>query len=230
MTATGAGTKYNIAASNSGWSTTANVSVYSDKAMSGGTDDIVTVVEQADIEKAKNELKASNEDENKEKLFDSLGEDVLVIEASFNQDTSAAVATPAAGEAVKDGEQPTLKATTTASVYVIDKTKVEEFIKEKAKLGDDQKIYEIKDPFIENFLKTGDGYTGKLKTTYASGPKITDSDVVEIVKGKGVGDARHDLNNINGVAKVEIETSYPWVNAIPGDTNKITVNVSIEEE
>ena len=230
VTATGAGTKYNIAASNSGWSTTANVSVYSDKAMSGGTDDIVTVVEQADIEKAKNELKASNEDENKEKLFDSLGEDVLVVEASFNQDTSAAVATPAAGEAVKDGEQPTLKATTTASVYVIDKTKVEEFIKEKAKLGDDQKIYEIKDPFIENFLKTGDGYTGKLKTTYASGPKITDSDVVEIVKGKGVGDARHDLNNINGVAKVEIETSYPWVNAIPGDTNKITVNVSIEEE
>ena len=42
------------------------------------------------------------------------------------------MATPAAGEEVKDGQQPVLKATTTASVFIIDKAKVEEFIREKA--------------------------------------------------------------------------------------------------
>ena len=46
---------------------------------------------------------------------------------------------------VKEGVKPTLKATTTDSIFVIDKAKVEEFIREKAKLGSDQKIYKIKD-------------------------------------------------------------------------------------
>lgn len=224
------GTKYNIAASQTGWSAVANVAgAYSDKAMNGGTDNIITVVEQADIEKAKSELASSNEGENKEKLLENIGENLLVIDSSFTQDTATAVSTPAAGEEVKEGVKPTLKATTTASIYVIDKTKVEEFIKEKAKLGDDQKIYEMKDPFVENFLKTDSGYTGKLKTTYAVGPKVTDSDIVEMVKGKGVGDAQHDLKNINGVVSVSIDTSYPWVNSIPGDSNKITVNIEINE-
>lgn len=229
VTAASAGSNYNIAASNSGWNTTANVGVYSDKAMTGGTDNIVTVVEQADIEKAKNEIKASNEEENKKKLYDSVSDNMLVIDSGFAQDTSAATATPAAGEEVKDGVKPTLKVTTTASVYAIDKAKVEEFIREKAKLGDDQKVYEIKDPYVENFVKGDSGYVGRLKTTYAVGPKVTENDIVEMIKGKGIGDAQHDLKNINGVVSVTMDTSYPWVSVVPGDTNKITVNIEMKD-
>ena len=160
--------------------------------------------------------------------MDSIGDGVLALENSFEQDTSAAVATPAAGEEVKDGTKPTLKATTTAKVYVVDKSKLEEFIREKAKLEDDQKIYEIKDPYVENFVKGDTGYAGKLKTTYAVGPKVTDNDILEMVKGKGIGDARHDLSSINGVTSVGINTSYPWVSAIPSDTNKITINMEVK--
>ena len=231
VTAADAGSKYNIAATQSGWSTVANVSgAYSDKAMSGGTDDVITVVEQADIEKAKDQLKATNEDENKQKLYDSIDENLMIIESSFKQETATAEATPAAGEEVKEGVTPTLKATTTATVYVVDKSKVEEFITEKAKLNDDQKIYEIKNPFIENFGEMNGGYTGRLKTNYAVGPKVTDSEIVDMVKGKGIGDAQHDLKNINGIVSVSIDTSYPWVSVIPGDTNKITINIEVKEK
>ena len=231
VTAAEAGSKYNIAATQSGWSTVANVSgAYSDKAMSGGTDNVITVVEQSDIEKAKDQLKSANEEENKQKLYDDIDDNMMVIESSFKQETAAAEATPAAGEEVKEGTTPTLKATTTATVYVVDKSKVEEFITEKAKLDDDQKIYEIKDPFIENFGEVSGGYTGRLKTNYAVGPKVTDSDILEMIKGKGVGDAQHDLKNINGVVSVSIETSYPWVSAIPGDSNKITINIEVKEK
>lgn len=229
VTATAPGAAYNISAQNTGWNTTADVVVSSDSAMTGGTDDIVTVVEQIDIEKAKEQLKSTNEGESKEKLFNEIGDSMLIIEGSFAQDTPAAVAVPAAGEEVKEGDRPVLKATTTASVYAIDKTKMEEFIKEKAKLGDDRKIYEVKDPYIENFVKGDTGYAGRLKTSYAVGPKITESDIVEMVKGKGLGDAQHDLKNINGVISVSTDTSYPWVLTIPGDTNKITVNVKIKD-
>ena len=230
VTASEPGTKYNISPAENGWSTTADVSVYSDSPMAGGTDDIVTIVEQVDIEKAKDQMKSSNEDEVKEKLLDSIGDEMMPIESSFTQDTANAVATPAAGEEVKNGQQPTLTATTTASIFVIDKVKMEEFIKEKAKLGDDQKVYEIKDPYIENFVKGDSGYAGRLKTSYAVGPKVTENDIVEMIKGKGIGDAQHDLKNINGVTSVSIDTSYPWVGAIPNDTNKITVNIEKKGE
>ena len=231
VTAAEAGSKYNIAATQSGWSTVANVSgAYSDKAMSGGTDDVITIVEQADVEKAKDQLKSANEEENKQKLYESIDDNMMIIESSFKQETAAAEATPAAGAEVKDGTTPTLKATTTATVYAIDKAKVEEFITEKAKLDDNQKIYEIKDPFIENFGEVSGGYTGRLKTNYAVGPKVTDSEIVEMVKGKGLGDAQHDLKNINGIVSVTINMSYPWVSVIPGDTNKITINIEVKEK
>ena len=217
--------KINIEAAEGG---TVQVDIKSDGAITGGTDDIITVVEQGDIEKAKNELKSANGDENKAKLISSIDGEALVLENSFDQETSAAIATPAAGEEVKDGVKPTLKATTTAKVFIVDKSKLEEFIREKAKLEDDQKIYEIKDPYVENFVKGDTGYAGKLKAVYAVGPKVTDNDVLEMVKGKGIGDARHDLSSINGITSVTITPSYPWVSVVPSDTNKITIKMEVK--
>ncbi len=230
VTAVAPGTAYNISASNTGWNTTANVGVYSDKAMSGGTDEVITVVQQSDIDKAKAELTSVNEAENKEKLLESVEEDKMIIDSSFVQTTAEAVSTPAVGEEVKEGVKPILKATTTASIFVIDKTKVEEFITEKAKLGEDQKIYEIKDPFIENFSKTDSGYTGKLKTSYLTGPKLTVTSIVDMIKGRGLGDAQHLLKDVDGVAEIRMDTSFPWVTSIPNDTNKITVNLEIKDQ
>ena len=229
VTAAGAGTKYNIEPSSGGWGTSANVSVYSDKPMTGGTDNEITIVSQDDIDKAKSELTASNESENKEKLYDEISDTMMPIDSSFTQTTSEATSTPAVGEEVKDGEKAKLKVTTTASILLVDKTKIEEFITEKAKLREDQKIYEMRSPFIENFTKTDDGYTGKLKTSYAAGPKITENDVIEIIKGKGLGEAQHDIHDIDGISDVRIDKSYPWVTSIPNDVNKITIILEVKE-
>ena len=229
VTATAPGEEYNIAASNTGWSTSADVAVYSDKAMSGGTNEMITVVSKEDVEKAKEGLVSSDQDENKEKLLSEIGDNMMAIEASFSQVTEDAVSSPAIGEEVESGVKPTLTAKTTATIYIIDKTKVEEFITEKAKLGENQKIYEIRDPFIENFAKTDNGFSGKLKTSYATGPKVTENGVIEIVKGKGLGQAQHDLRDINGIISVTINPSFPWVTSIPNDPNKITVILEIKE-
>ena len=229
VTANAPGKDYNIAASNSGWNTTANVAVYSDKAMSGGTDEYVTIVQQSDIDKAKSELTTSNEAEDREKLMETIDKDALVINSSFAKSTSDAVSTPAVGEEVKDGVKPSIKVTVTASIYTIDKTKVEKFITNKANLGEAQKIYEMKDPFIENFSKNDGGITGKLKTSYLVGPKITENDVIEKVKGKGLGEAQHDLRDINGL-EVHIDPSVPWVMSIPNNPNKITVIFEVKDK
>lgn len=224
------GAKYNIAASSTGWDTTARVFAYSDSAMSGGSDKVIKIVQQSDIDKAKAGLTSENESENKAKLYEDLGDDLLVIDSSFKQETSDAVSTPAVGEEVKDETKPKLKATTTARVYVIDKTKVKEFITEKADIKDDRSIYEMKDPFIENFMKTDGGYTGKLKTSYLTGPRLTVTSIVDLIKGHGLGDAQHLLKDIDGVKEVKMDPSFPWVTSVPGDSNKITVNLEIEDQ
>ena len=229
VVASGPGEKYNIAAANSGWSTTAPVAVYSDSAMTGGTDEMVTVVSQADIDKAKNELASVDEEDNKSKLYEEINDDLMVIDSSFVQASEDVVSSPAVGEVVESGVTPTLTAKTTARIFAIDKTKVEEFITEKVELPDDQKIYEIRDPFIENFVKTDSGYSGKLKTSYATGPMITENNVINIVKGKGLGEAQHDIRDINGIASVTINPSFPWVSRIPNNPNKITVILEVKE-
>ena len=224
------GTKYNISASDTGWNTTADVAAYSDAPMTGGTDDVTTVVQQSDIEKAKSELVAANEEESKVKLLDTIDDKYYVIESTFSQTTSSAEASPAVDEEVKDGTKPTLKATTTATVYVIDEIKLEEYIKAKAELEENQKIYDVKDIYIENITQIASGSTAKLKAHLYIGPKITETEVVDKVKGKGLGDAQREIRDIYGVSDVKMEPSYPWVMAVPGDSNKVSVHFEIKDQ
>ena len=229
VTATEPGANYNISASLGGWSTTASVSVYSETAISGGTDEMISIVQQSDIEAALAKVKTTSADANKEKLLSSINEGDLAIPASFKQVTGDPAITPKLGEEVKAGEKAKLVVVTTASMFVLDKTKIEEFITEKAKLAQNYKIYNINDPFIENYLQVEGGYAGKLKASYVSGPKVTENDVVEIIRGKGLGVAQHDLKDIDGVSSIRIDVSYPWVMSVPNDPNKITVNFNVEE-
>ena len=180
VTAAAPGEAYNLAATETGWGTTANVGVYSDKAMAGGTDKNITVVSQEDIDKAKESLSITDRDVNKKKLLEEIKDSEMAIDASFSQSSNDVVSTPAVGEPVEEGKKATLTATTTAKISIIDKTKVEEFIRMKAKLAEGQKIYEIRNPFIENLAKTDAGYTAKLKATYSTGPEITENSIILI--------------------------------------------------
>ena len=230
VTATEGGSKYNIGASSTGWSTVANINVYSKSAMTGGTDDLITVVQQADVERAKSEINSAKEDEIKAKLYETIDDKYYVIDSSFEMSSEVAASTPGVDEKVDSGVQPTLKATTTATVYVIDKVKLEEFIHNKAELADDQEIYDVKDIYIENISQVKTGATTKLKAQYFIGPKITESEVVDKIRGRGLGDAQREIRDIYGVSDVTINTSYPWVMSVPGDSNKIQVRFEVKDQ
>lgn len=230
VTAAEGGSKYNIAASSSGWSTLSGADVVSTTAMEGGSDDEITVVQQSDIINAENQVKSSKEEENKQKLFDTIDDKYYIIDSSFEQSVSNTIATPAADEEVKEGVKPSIEVTTTATVYVIDKVKLEEYIKHKVDLGDDKEIYDIKDIYIENINNIAVGSTTKLKAQYFVGPKLTESELVDKIKGRGLGDARREISDIYGVSDVTINQSYPWVMAVPNDSNKITVRFEVKDQ
>ena len=88
----------------------------------------------------------------------------------------------------------------------------------------------MNDPFIENFTKVESGYIGKLKTSYIAGSTITENEVVETVKGKGIGTAKRDLSdNFSGIKTITFDTSVPWVTSVPSNTEKITVKINVKE-
>lgn len=231
VTAADAGTKYNIASTSSGWaSSVAGLDVIASEPMAGGTDKTVTVVQQSDIDKAMGSITSESTTENKDRMLATLEDGKFAIDSSFKQTASDPVSTPAIGEEVAAGKKAKLTVTTTSTIFVMDETKLKEFIKEKAKLSEGYKIYTMNDPFIENFMKTDAGYIGKLKTSYVAGSTITENEVVETVKGKGIGTAKRDLSdNFSGIKTITIDTSVPWVTSVPGNTEKITVKINTEE-
>lgn len=230
VTAIEPGAKYNVGAAN-GWSTAANVGAYSDKAMAGGTDKVITVVQQSDIDKVRNELINKDTTANKERLMEKVeGEHSFPIESSFEEKVGDATSTPAVGEEVEKGKKATINVSVTDSIFVIDEAKVREFITKKAQISDSSQVYDIKNLFIENFKADDSTYTGRLKASYTTGPKITESGIVDIVKGKGFGVAQHDLKSIDGLGSVTIDGNLPWVTSFPNNPEKITVYINSENK
>lgn len=230
------GAKYNIASTSSGWSSSVGgLDTITNNAMAGGTDKTITVVQQSDIDKAITDLTSGSDKDKiepiKQKLLDEIQDGQFAIESSFKLESSDPASSPKIDEEVKEGEKAKLTVTTTATMFVMDETKLKEFISEKAKLEKGFKIYEMKDPFVENFLKTDTGYVGRLKTSYVAGSTITENEVVDVVKGKGIGTAKRDLtDNFSGIKSIDFATSVPWVTSVPGNPEKITVIINTDSD
>jgi len=223
------GTSYNIAAGS--WQIAGGYTGKSNESTSGGTDKIVKIVTKDDIKKATENL-TSNSTESKQKLLAQINtEEMVAIEASYKIDAEDPVSSPKEGEAIEDGKKAKLTAKTTHKIYVVDRTKIDEFIKAKysAKLTNDQILHSTGSPFFERYLETDKEITAKLKTTVKTGPDVTEAIVLEKSKGKKIGEVQSLIKSINGVQDVTIEKSVPWMSSVPSDENKIEIKISVDE-
>ena len=231
ITASAPGENYNLSDQSSDWSAVgiSNISFYNSGPISGGTSEIVTVVQQSDVDSALDKLKSENSVSGKEEILAKLSETTFPIETSFKTSTSDPVSTPAVGEEVKEGVTPTVSTETSYTMFTLDYVRIEDYIKKKANIPDDRDIYSVGSPFLEYFIESEDGYSAKLKTTYQIGPKVSETDILEKSKGKKIGEVQSLLKSINGVSSVNIKKSVFWVNSIPTDPNKITIELNVEE-
>ena len=199
--------------------------------MTGGTDKNVTVVSESDINDAKNQL--ANNTEAKEKLYEQIGEGVVKIDSSYKVDTKDPVSSPKKDEEIADGKKAKLTAKTVYTIYVVDRTAIDEFVNEfeKDKLGENDKIYTTGNPFFERFLEGNNGvYTAKLKTTIKFGPEISENSILETAKGKKIGEVKALVKDISSnINDVTIDVSFPWVRSVPSDSNKVEIKIKVEE-
>ena len=188
---------------------------------------MVKVVSQDDVDKVKAEQLEKNREEGRKSLLEDLKNNLIPIKDSFEAEAGDVTATPAIGDEVGENTTPNLKMTAIYSVYTIDRSKIEEYIKLKTNLANDQKIYSFGDPYFERFTSIEDA--ARLKTTIETGPTVTEESIRERVQGRKTGEVRSLLQSINGVSSVEVRTSYFWVWSVPTDPNKVTIDLKVED-
>lgn len=222
------GTDYNIAAG-ARWSAYDGIATVSNpSAISGGTTHMVKVVSEDDVKKVKEAMLSEHESDGRAHLFEDLGDDVVAIDASFKAEASNVDATPAVGDEVGSNTTPKAVVTVKYTVYAVDLSKIEEFIKQKAELEEGQKIYSIGKPYFERFTSIEEN--ARLKTSITTGPTVTEEDIFEKVKGRKTGEVQSLLRPINGVSSVEVRTPYFWVWSVPTDRSKVTITLTGEDE
>ena len=227
------GEDYNVSGQQSGWASSdfSAVSVYNKDDIAGGTSRIVTVVQQSDVDLAIDKLKSEASGDAKNELYGKLSDTVMPVEASYKVTASDPQSAPGVGEEVKDGVTPQVSTKTTYTVYTIDRVRIEDFIKAKANIEEGRRLYSVGEPFIEYFSAGSEGvYSGKLKTTYKAGPEISETEVLDKIRGEKIGRIEPILKDaFSGVASVKTTKSYFWVNSIPSDENKVKIELTVEE-
>lgn len=230
VTAIKAGEEYNLKR-NTDWNMYEDIvkaKVTNAAAFTGGTTHEVTVVTQADVDKVKDAQVSEHTSEGREQLLSGIGDDLIVLGDSFKAEAGDVVATPAVGDAVGDNTKPNANITVKFSVYAVEKSQIDEYIKAKFQLPEDQKIYSIGESYFEHF--TDITSSARLKAVIKTGPTVTEETILEKAKGRKIGEVQSLLRSINGVSTVEIKPSYFWVRTVPDDDSKVTIDLTVEDK
>ena len=229
------GESYNIAAATKGITSSVKIGNYavSSTAMTGGSSKVVTVVSKEDLETASNNLEMPSQNDIREELANQFGSDYIFL-GNIKQSEAKVTTSPALNEEVGDNITPKIAKEITYSMYAVKRESVKTYIETvvSASLGDDtQEIYDagMDKAFFEAFQNSDNANTAKLKTTVKTGPRVTDEMVREKSLGYKVGEVQSRLKSIKGVSSVKVDTSYFFVMSVPSDTNKVEVNIEIEE-
>ncbi len=201
-------------------------SVTTTEPISGGSTKMVTVVTQADVNKAAEARNDSASADGKTTLMAQVPKDSIAIEASYTAEVGELKSSPAVGEEANG--QVKLTAETTYSIYTITSAQIDEFVKAKTELGEDQKIYSISDTYVERFTKIEE--PARLKATVKTGPTVTEEDVLNRSMGRKTGEVQSLLRSINGVSSVTVTPSYFWVWSVPKNADKVTVELTVEDK
>ena len=231
--ATEIGNEYNVPAQT--YSVTGYSSLNSNgSAMSGGDKQTVTVVSQADVDKAKTQLASQDNNAAKDQLKKQFNGDYIVVDESFTVDQASPSVSPNVDEQAK---QAKLTVETTYTLLGLARKDVNEMLNLALKSALDtkpnQSIFSNGSNSIAfgNFQKFENGtFSARLSTTGYIGSKIDTDALAKQVAGKRYGEIQALVNQIPNVESVDIKFSPFWVNSAPGDSKKVDLKFSIKND
>ena len=202
--------------------------------MAGGSKRQVKIVTQADVIKAQEQLNQQNSEEVKKKLKAKFTKDDTVIDDSFAVSGGDPQATPGIGQEAPTGKAKlsreavyTMVGLANVNLDAYLKTAFEKTLNNK----NDQRVYDNGLSKVQlNGFKAGPRVaTVSISATGQVGPKIDDNQIKQDVKGKRYGEVQADLKGIDGVNDVDTKFSPFWVQTVPDDINKITIQFKLKD-
>jgi hypothetical protein len=191
----------------------------------GGSDDIVTIVQQSDIDKAKQQLKSSDTGSYKQKLVKSLKQNNLyAIPATFTSSASKVKSSAKAGD---KADNLTVSEDVTYTMYGAQTSALKQLIKsqEKKQLNKQQSILETgldKASFSVPNAGSGTQLAVTANATGSAGPHLKKDSIKKLAKGKKAGIIRKKLSHKTGVTNVQVHFSPFWVSKV-SNPDKISV-------
>jgi hypothetical protein len=221
-----AGAKYNLA-SGSTFSVAGYPSMTgtNSAAFTGGTDDIITVVSQADIDNAKAKINTSDPAV-KAALQTQLSQaGYLPMPATFSAGTPTITTSANVGDAAAS---VTVTEVVTYSMFGVHETDLKLVVANSIKDQFDAKKQSILDYGLATATYNLQAATDKtaqlaMQTVVTVGPRLNETVIKQQAAGKKSGDAISSINTNPGVTSVSVKLSPFWVSSIPTDTKKITV-------
>jgi hypothetical protein len=195
----------------------------------GGTDNITKILNQSDIDGAKQKLATQVDEAVKSELSNKLKDrDLYVVSDSFNTGSPEVTASAKAGDQV---DSVTVTQKTTYSLVGVKQSDIEELITESVagdidtdkqkvlKTGLDTAVFKL-----QNQENNSAKVQMSLTVTVLAGPKLDDSEIKTQVAGKKLNETKEIIQAYPGVTNVEVKYSPFWVNANPKQVEKITIS------
>ncbi len=227
ITAQAGGAKYNVQAAS--FSTAGRSDVTGTGSASGGTDSIVKVVQQADIDGAKQKISTTADTSAlKESLVEELRiDDLYALPDTFDAGEPSITSSGNVGDQT---ENVTVTATYTYTMYGVEKKNLETLIKDDVNSQVDTSKETILDDGLNEAkakVTSSDATTKKVNfsTTAVVGPDLHLDDLKKQAAGKKSGDVVPMIKNLPGVTEVNVKLSPFWVSSVPSNPDKITMVV-----
>lgn len=227
ITAQSVGAKYNTGGSIS-FTISGRSDVTASGSASGGTDNIVQIVQQSDIDGATQKLGSQDTNAVKQELQNDLtAKGLTPITATFN------AGTPAVNSSVAAGAQAASVTVTETITYTMLGAKQADLQKiVAASVG--QQIDTSKQSILDYGLgsasytlqnQQANGAIVGMQDTAVAGSQLDVTAIKKQIAGKKAADAEAIIKQNPGVTDVSVSYSPFWVASIPGKTGKITVIV-----
>jgi hypothetical protein len=227
VTAQSPGSSYNIGPSSS-WTVSgrSDVSGVSSAPMSGGTDNIVQTVSQADINSATQKLVTVDAASVKSSL-----KTALTSAGSYPIPSTFSASTPTTATSANAGAQAntvTVTQTTSFTMLGVQKSALNELIDNAVNQQINTSTQAIFNDGLTSATYTASNQSGtaaqvNLATTATVGPNLSVSKLKSQVAGKKTGDVQNLLSGYTGVTKVTVHYSPFWVSSTPKKLSKITI-------
>lgn len=222
-----AGGQYNTG-NNADFSVNGRSDISASGSVSGGSDNIIKIVTQADINSVRQKLEAKTDGGVQDELAAKLEDrNLFVIKDTFNGGNPEVTISAKVGDQVEsvNGTQKTVY-----SMIGVKKQDLESYVSKKVEADIDTGKQRVLNAGLDeatfklqNQQNNSQQVQVSMDVTAMAGPKLDDNKLKEQIRGKKSGEVKEILENYPGVTDVDVKMSPFWVSSVPKSASKVTI-------